>query len=464
MKTLFRTFLLAAMSSSFFSAFSQINETPNTFLTWKKGKTELQKGYVVLKSGKKMEGSISLKGAPGSLETILFEGEGKEIKFPAGAIKAYGTEGKQIAQDTKSDGKPTYGSAGKSLTPDKYYEWHSTGSEGGKTLSQSKPMPGFVVLTDGQRLEGEVSLRRLGDRVRRVVIKTPTGKEKMKIAEVHRYGINVTKEDHDQNQIAKKMNSATKGTVYSISGEVKGTLDLKGPEGYNAFDKIILKDELGEFKEYTTETASGFTIQRKEKVYTYIVKEKFFVREQYNGEVFHFYANAKPTNVNTKATNFAKTVTSVGTTAIAKGIANKDAKDNNYESNMDSVIQVSSTEKLIELQKQLLEMKGYSSYDQAIDKDKNESYVANINALEIAIKGRQASENIGDKYYFEWILENKNTGEKTVLYVDNYKKEIENLLYGCYKYLDLEKKDQNEMRKWKNREKTIKYLDSCYAE
>jgi hypothetical protein len=35
-------------------------------------------------------------------------------------------------------------------------------------------------------------------------------------------------------------------------------------------------------------------------------------------------------------------------------------------------------------------------------------------------------------------------------------------LFGCDKYLELPKGQQNEMQKWSNFESTMKFLDGCY--
>jgi hypothetical protein len=50
----------------------------------------MQSGYVVLKSGKRLEGKISLHGSSSAVNEIEFEGDGKELKFPAASLKSYG--------------------------------------------------------------------------------------------------------------------------------------------------------------------------------------------------------------------------------------------------------------------------------------------------------------------------------------------------------------------------------------
>ena len=103
----------------------QTNETPDANYQWKKKNTELQKGYVVLRSGKRLEGMISLEGSPGNLESIYFEGDGKEIDFPVAALKAYGLDASEgMAAQTPAGAAP----GSKSTTPDSYYEWTQTGT------------------------------------------------------------------------------------------------------------------------------------------------------------------------------------------------------------------------------------------------------------------------------------------------------------------------------------------------
>jgi hypothetical protein len=82
--------------------------------------------------------------------------------------------------------------------------------------------------------------------------------------------------------------------------------------------------------------------------------------------------------------------------------------------------------------------------------------------LELAIQGRQATAAPGGILNIEWVIFNKITNEKTIVYKSQYKDQIDVLLMGCDKYLELAKPMQNDMQKWDNLAKTVKFLDGCY--
>ncbi|MFK7748983.1 MAG: hypothetical protein AB8B65_11365 [Kordia sp.] len=72
-------FIFAISNIQFVSA--QTSETPLTDYQWKRKKTKKEAGFVVLKSGKRLEGTISLKGSTTSISEVIFEGDGKKSTF-----------------------------------------------------------------------------------------------------------------------------------------------------------------------------------------------------------------------------------------------------------------------------------------------------------------------------------------------------------------------------------------------
>lgn len=67
---------------------AQKNETPSEYYKWKGKKTEFQDGYVVLQSGKRIDGKISAKSE--FSEITLLDQSGKEISLPAKSLAAFG--------------------------------------------------------------------------------------------------------------------------------------------------------------------------------------------------------------------------------------------------------------------------------------------------------------------------------------------------------------------------------------
>jgi hypothetical protein len=152
----------------------------------------------------------------------------------------------------------------------------------------------------------------------------------------------------------------------------------------------------------------------------------------------------------------------VGSSAAASAAVNKDAKKNNYETNLDSVMRVSSTEELIELRDAMVSVAGYESVQDAINNSDNESLKTNLSAIELTIQSRQATDTPGGIVNEEWIIFNRITNEKTIVYKSEYKEQIDVLLMGCDKYFELSKSQQNDLQKWDNLSQTMKLLDACY--
>ena len=129
---------------------------------------------------------------------------------------------------------------------------------------------------------------------------------------------------------------------------------------------------------------------------------------------------------------------------------------------MDSVIRASSTEDLKALRDEMVTLSGYASSQEALDKSTNESLKTNLSALELAIAGREIASSPGGIMNEEWVILNKITREKTMVYKSEYKNQVEILLMGCDKFLELPKSQQNDLHKWDNLEQAMKLLDSCY--
>src|SRR5688572_17133707 len=85
-------FILCSTTST-----AQKNETPSEYYKWKGKKTEFQEGYVVLRSGKKIEGKISVKS--GYSEITLLDQSGKEITFDS-PVKSLAAFGLHVVVDT----------------------------------------------------------------------------------------------------------------------------------------------------------------------------------------------------------------------------------------------------------------------------------------------------------------------------------------------------------------------------
>ena len=436
---------------------AQSNDSPAGAYQWKKGKTELQNGYVVLKSGKKMEGKISLIGSPTNVTEVAYEGEGKDIKFPVGTLKSFGLTEVNPNASTATSGGPI------NESPENMYEWRSMGIVMGKEIHSTTPRAGYVVLRTGAKYEGELKLRKKAGVLEDIEVKTATGKEKFDAPQVARYGYTVSQEEVQQTTLAKQTKSSFPGSINTPSGKMSGEITIVPLPGKRYVERIIFKGSDGKFVDHTPQSISGFNyVNNKGSNVIFTVIDKMFLAEQFNGNTFQVYLNPNPTSINEFATSLAKGAMQVGTAAAATAVVKKDQEKNDYVSNMDSVIRVSSTEELIELRDNLANLAGYNSAQEAIDNSDNESLKANLSALELTIQGRQASSTPGGLLNEEWIIFNKITNEKTIVYKNKYKDQIDVLLMGCDKYLELTKSMQNDLQKWDNLQQAAKLLDSCY--
>jgi len=447
--------IVLSFSSLQFS-YAQTNESPAAAYQWKRGKTEFQNGYVVLKSGKKMEGKISLKGSATQVDEVAYEGDGKELTFPVASLKSYGL----VGANTNASVSTSVGPINES--PESMYEWQNRGIVMGKEILATVPRAGFVVLKNGKRFEGELKLRKKAGVLDDIDIKTATGKEKFDVLQVASYGYTVSEAEVTQVNLEKRTKKSFQGNIYFPSGNKSGQITVV-PSGKRYTEQIIFKGSDGLLVDYTPEKIAGFDyVDDNGKKIIYTVIDKKFRIEQFRGKIFQLYLNPNPTSINEFATSLAKAGVQVATTAIASEIVRKDQEKNNYVSNMDSVIRVSSAEQLIVLRDQIASLAGYDTAQDAINNSDNDSLKSSLGALELAIQGKQAANSSGGILNEEWVIYNKINGEKTIVYKSKYKDQIDVLLMGCDKYLELAKSAQNELQKWSNIEQSMKLLDSCY--
>lgn len=434
--------------------FAQNSDTPLNNYIWKKGKTKEEPGYVVLKSGKRLDGTLILKGSKDEVEEIIFNGEGKKIDFPVAALQAYGLSRKESLAEIAASNKPINDS------PESMYEWRDMGVVMGKQITSTRPRKGYVILKDGTRYDGELKLRRKDGVLSTYQVKGDK-KKKGDISEISNYGYTVSEVEALQDDLNRKGGKFYPGTIITDAGEQKGEISKVSNQKFYT-NKILFKDTSGKLTEYTPETLTAFTQNVKKGTKKYTAYQDTYVEEDYYGETFHMFRNPYPTSTNKFLTGLVKSSVAVGTNAAAQAIVKKDAKENGYSTQMDSVIANSSTTDLIAIREGMVRISGYSSKEELLDKSDNESLKNNIQAINLAVAGQEVSSSEGGLYNKEWIILNRKTGEETVIYKAKYKTLIEPLLKGCYEYLSLDRKDQREYEKWSSINATIKMLDNCY--
>ena len=168
--------LLLLVCCNFVNA--QENQTAPKFYQWKNGKSVPHDGYIVLKSGKQLVGTISLKGSYSNVEELHFEGDGKEIKFPMAALSAYGLTVAASQNETAE-----------------LFEWKYVGVVMGKETENTKPRAGYVVDAQGNRYTGQIQLVKHDGVFTTIKIKTSNGKKKFTPSVVASYGCSFSIDD-----------------------------------------------------------------------------------------------------------------------------------------------------------------------------------------------------------------------------------------------------------------------------
>ena len=144
---------------------AQTNDTDASFYSWESKKTEMQKGYLFLKSGKRLDGNISLEGNANNITRITFEGKDKKIEFPINALSSYGMAGKS---------NTTLNSNNVSVndTKDELFTWREMDELIGNKISNTKPRNGYLITQSNERLEGELQLKKTDGILSDIKIKT----------------------------------------------------------------------------------------------------------------------------------------------------------------------------------------------------------------------------------------------------------------------------------------------------
>lgn len=152
---------------------------------------------------------------------------------------------------------------------------------------------------------------------------------------------------------------------------------------------------------------------------------------------YSYYRNPDPTHLKEGTTKLVKgvvnTVTDVGSMALAKEVASAQVKE---------------------------ELKNSSNNLSAVS-------AATVNAASSMGQTMQMTKDMvqlsdeGGIYHKEWVVVNNKTNEKVVVYKKNAEEEMKVLLAGCSKYVGLDKKDVKRLTNIDNLEEAVKFLNDC---
>lgn len=217
MKPLYLTTIALLLFTSL--SFAQRNATTSERYTWDGKSTVPRSGYVILRSGKKMEGMLSIKGSYNEVKLVVLISEGKEIEFKPISLSEYGIYSQPLVNDS----------------PDELYEWRSMGETNGHAISNTKPRNGYVILASGVRLDGELQLKKVDGRLDEIRLKNDAGKGKYELSEVNNYGLILTINELTDNGKKERKDFALNfhsSTIYLEDGTSK--------QGFTAFQTSIV--------------------------------------------------------------------------------------------------------------------------------------------------------------------------------------------------------------------------------
>ncbi len=207
-------------------SFAQRNTTPSDRYTWDGKSTVPRSGYVILRSGKKMEGMLSIKGSYNEVKMVILLSEGKEIEFKPISLSEYGIYSQPLVNDS----------------PEELYEWRSMGETNGHAISNTKPRNGYVILASGIRLEGELQLKKVDGRLDEIRLKNDAGKGKYELSEVNNYGLILTINELTDNGKKERKDWALNfhpATIYNEDGTSKvGVVAFQNSTVPNSFKPL----------------------------------------------------------------------------------------------------------------------------------------------------------------------------------------------------------------------------------
>ncbi len=502
---------LAALACLLSISFSgQTNETPNEYYDWGKKDTTPQSGYIVLKSGTKIDGDISLIGSPGHVEEVeILTKSGDTKKIPAGSLDKYGLYVVRAVCDS----------------PEELFKWGmgntSTNAKGVSThRRKTKWQPGYLVLGDGSRLEGEIQLKEENGGIKSFHVDVAGDKKDFANGEIANYGLLLTMSDmgkkngNDYNDPGRNFNP---GWVETVKGErfegYVAFIGIYGLEGnqYSGVNFARSESALVQYFAPTDIKNAGQTVNGKETEY-----------QEYNGGIIsteQFLSAGEGGNDETKAFQTGVIRLLDGSQKKGQVKQNKpslmwyatditlvDASDNIENFNPSQVdyfeqtfgeethryiveqgvfvelmqegenfwlyrnpfptssykflsgVAAVATEALVDT---LTKAAAHKQVEQAIEGN-NDNLGEDLESLaEANAAGHEIAGAIDFKRK-EYVVWNLKRDEKTIFNTKNYDDKIKELLMGCETFIFMDKNDQKPFYNFDNVVKAFELLNQCY--
>ncbi len=197
------------------ASLAQVNETDPSLYMWKEGRTVIAPGYVVIRSGARLEGAVQLDGSIDQVAKVIFTRPGSDpIEFLPSSLNAYGLiVGNATGETLYSD--PINNS------PMELYKWGVMSESSGHVYRSTRWQSGHVLLRDGQDLDGELKLTYVDDKLDQLSVRSGTG-ERTDLEPVHvsRYGLKMNVNDDKKKKHKDPVRNFNRGKVTRTDGTV----------------------------------------------------------------------------------------------------------------------------------------------------------------------------------------------------------------------------------------------------
>lgn len=166
---------------------SSVNDTPELF-SWGEAAVKLKGlkvgytdfGYVVLKDGTVKEGELKLKEYKGRIQSLEVKDANKEkFKYEAAEVSNYGV---RVYEDEKFNSLWSL------------IRWKVTAFQSDLASTKSELLPGYVILTNGQKQEGYIQLLKKETMITQIHLRSSKDAKptKIKYGDIQEYGVSLT--------------------------------------------------------------------------------------------------------------------------------------------------------------------------------------------------------------------------------------------------------------------------------
>jgi len=447
-------------------------------------KTKERQGYIIDQKGNRFEGALQLKKVEGDLDQATINGSYGKKKFGIHEVKEYGLL--LTINELNKGGSKEYKREGKNFAESTIVYYDGREDKGWMAFKQCNYTDDGWAYSDilfTKTYEGLLKSIE-DDQVERVFRKSSIGEN----LEYFKYeGYFLDAEELQNSNFKDPSKEFNPGVVTFQDGTEKSGLVAQERGRGNYFTRTILfKSGEDAIQQFGIDEVKSFSQEYLDpddlevEFHHFIIDQKVFIEELFDGKVFRLVQNPFPTHVNERATKVAKLGTGWGgqivQTQMMKlteldrfraSLTEDDFAERSERINKDlEQIRSMSVEELEVEKSAMLNGRTEEEYLNELDNGNSFNQVAEKyvwQAITSEIMRKQLIQGV-EVYYKEWYFINKKENKKYIIWRQDYKNQSQELLMGCLDYLMLDKDQQKFYSSWEHRFETIKYLDQCYSE